>query len=71
MRMRRMAAGLLVLFALLAQAQPEDPQKAASEAEARQRLERLRTDIRALTAELRATVPSAASATTRTPARVR
>ena len=55
MRMRRMAAGLLVLFALLAQAQPEDPQKAASEAEARQRLERLRTDIRALTAELRAT----------------
>ena len=53
--MRRMAAGLLVLFALLAQAQPEDPQKAASEAEARQRLERLRTDIRALTAELRAT----------------
>jgi murein hydrolase activator len=55
MRMRRMAAGLLVLFALLAQAQPEDPQKAASEAEARQRLERLRADIRTLTAELRAT----------------
>lgn len=50
-----MAAGLLVLFALLAQAQPEDPQKAAREAEARQRLERLRADIRTLTAELRAT----------------
>lgn len=55
MRMPRIAAGLLVLVSLLAVAQPEAPQKAASEAAARQRLERLRADIRTLTAELRAT----------------
>lgn len=55
MRMRALAACFLLVLAVVARAQPADAPAAAGEKEAQQQLERIRADIRALTAELRAT----------------
>lgn len=55
MRMRPLAACFLLVLAVVARAQPADAPAAAGEKEAQQQLERIRADIRALTAELRAT----------------
>ncbi|HMM65856.1 MAG TPA: peptidoglycan DD-metalloendopeptidase family protein [Dokdonella sp.] len=53
--MRALAACFLLVLAVVARAQPADAPAAAGEKEAQQQLERIRADIRALTAELRAT----------------
>ena len=53
--LRRLALCAMLIVAMLARAESSDPAREASEKEARQKLEQVRSQIRALTAELRTT----------------